>query len=127
MAKNLMTSEEILEAVNEAIENPRSTKVRTTIMLDGDVKNFFRKLANEKGTKYQTLINETLRTLMEAKQATPRRVESVRVQPDAFLKMVDVIETLSEGKSIPKSRFKELRNSVKWLRPTVSAKAKKRA
>lgn len=127
MAKNLMTSEEILEAVNEAIKNPRVSKVRTTMMLDGDVKKFFRELAEEQGTKYQTLMNEMLRAFMESYQDAPKQNKSIRVQPDALLKMVNVMQDLSEKKSIPKSRFKELRDSVKTLQNSATGRTKKKA
>ena len=39
-----------------------SLKTRITIMLDNDVLDNFRVLAEESGTGYQTLINQTLRS-----------------------------------------------------------------
>lgn len=43
--------------------NPKTAKERITIWLDEEVLDIFRNRAKEEGTKYQALINQTLRQL----------------------------------------------------------------
>ena len=47
----------------------RHTKVRISILLDRDVLEYFRQEAAKGDGKYQTLINDTLRHVMEADKA----------------------------------------------------------
>ena len=45
-------------------------KTRITIMLDDDVIEFFRAMAEAQGTGYQTMINAALRAAMASRQDT---------------------------------------------------------
>jgi hypothetical protein len=47
---------------------PRHVKVRVTTMLDEDVLNALKKIASAKGQKYQTVLNQVLRTFVERKK-----------------------------------------------------------
>ena len=44
---------------------PAAGKTRITIMLDNDVLEYFRALAESQGTGYQTMINATLKSVIE--------------------------------------------------------------
>ena len=44
---------------------PSSGKTRITIMLDDDVLEYFRELADSSGTGYQTMINSTLKSAVD--------------------------------------------------------------
>jgi uncharacterized protein (DUF4415 family) len=50
---------------------PSPGKTRITIMLDDDVIDYFRHVAEEHGTGYQTQINAILRTVMQSPSSSP--------------------------------------------------------
>jgi len=50
---------------------PSPGKTRITIMLDDDVIEYFRMVAEKQGTGYQTKINAVLRNAMQAQEAAP--------------------------------------------------------
>lgn len=50
---------------------PSPGKTRITIMLDDDVIEYFRHMAEKQGTGYQTQINAILRTVMQTQGSSP--------------------------------------------------------
>ena len=62
MNDKIMNEEEVLKAIDDAIEAPRSAhKQRVTIMLDGDVIDEIKRLAEVNGLKYQPFLNKFLK------------------------------------------------------------------
>lgn len=58
---------------------PSAGKTRITIMLDDDVIEHFRTVAEQQGTGYQTKINAVLRSAMQANEASvPLTIEDIR-------------------------------------------------
>lgn len=51
------------------LQKENNGKTRITIMIDNDILDTFRELAEHEGTGYQTLINNALRQITEAKPA----------------------------------------------------------
>ena len=51
------------------LQKENSGKTRITIMIDKDILDAFRELAEQEGTGYQTLINSALRQVTERKPA----------------------------------------------------------
>ena len=47
---------------------PRHVKVRVTTMIDEDVLNALKKIANSKKQKYQTILNQVLRAFVERRK-----------------------------------------------------------
>ena len=47
---------------------PRHIKVRVTTMVDEDVLSALKKIANSKGQKYQSVLNQVLRAFVERKR-----------------------------------------------------------
>lgn len=69
----LETSPEALAAGLRRITRPKSLdrilgKSRITIFLDTDILDHFKKLAENEGTGYQTLINQALRQIVDAER-----------------------------------------------------------
>ena len=58
------------------VANPKSTKVQTSIRLDGDVMTWAQTEANGLGVGYQTFINMKLREVME-KPSIVERLEAI--------------------------------------------------
>jgi len=54
--------------LNDVELEPRHVKVRVTTMVDEDVLNALKKIANSKGRKYQTVLNQVLRSFVEQKK-----------------------------------------------------------
>lgn len=61
--------------LDESELEPRYVKVRVTTMIDEDVVSALKKIANTKGQKYQTLLNQILRAFIERKKE--RKLSSV--------------------------------------------------
>jgi uncharacterized protein (DUF4415 family) len=62
---------------------PRHVKVRVTTMIDEDVVTALRRIAEEKGQKYQTLLNQVLRAFVQKNAVrrlspiTERRIRTI--------------------------------------------------
>ena len=54
--------------LNDLEFEPRHVKVRVTTMVDEDVLDALKKIANSKGQKYQSILNQVLRAFVERKK-----------------------------------------------------------
>ena len=61
--------------LDESEFEPRHVKVRVTTMIDEDVVTALKKIADAKNQKYQTLLNQILRSFIDRKQG--RKLASV--------------------------------------------------
>jgi uncharacterized protein (DUF4415 family) len=73
--KNKKINYGTVEVPDHAFES-KNIKERITIMLDQDILDAFRKRAKQKGDKYQSLINRTLREFL-SKPELEKRVETL--------------------------------------------------
>lgn len=54
--------------IDEMEFEPRHVKVRVTTMVDEDVLSALKKIANSKGQRYQSVLNQVLRAFVERKK-----------------------------------------------------------
>lgn len=66
-------------------KSPRDSKNRITIMIDADIIEHFKKLSEESGTGYQTLINQTLRDSVEIEKTIISDVKEDLLKDKRFL------------------------------------------
>ena len=69
--------------------SPQEAKLKVTIYLDGDLLLEIRRQAKRAGTKYQTLINESLRDVFVA--------QKVRVDPKEFQRLLERVALLEKA------------------------------
>lgn len=64
----------------------RDCKSRITIMIDADIIEHFKQLAEETGAGYQTLINQTLRASVDLEKTILSEVKADLLNDEKFLK-----------------------------------------
>lgn len=73
--------------------SPNDIKSRITIYLDADIVSFYKEQAGENGKGYQTLINQTLRKIVDEKREEEKTAEIKR----EILEDKEFLEDLKEA------------------------------
>ncbi|MGB0387939.1 MAG: hypothetical protein ACPGWR_24240 [Ardenticatenaceae bacterium] len=68
--------------------DPKNCKVETTLRLDGDVVEYFERVAKRRTTSFEMQINGILRQAMKRKPSTPMNDYSTLITDDNFIMAV---------------------------------------